>query len=54
MESQKPPRKSGINPIWWVIMLGLLAWNVYAGSTGALLPVKPAKGLYLMIPLTKE
>jgi cell division protease FtsH len=30
MESQKPPQKTGINPIWWVIMLGLLAWNVYA------------------------
>jgi cell division protease FtsH len=30
MESQKPPQKSGLNPIWWVIMLGLLAWNVYA------------------------
>lgn len=30
MESQKPPRKTGINPIWWVIMLLLLAWNVYA------------------------
>ncbi len=30
MESQKPPQKTGLNPIWWVIMLGLLAWNVYA------------------------
>jgi cell division protease FtsH len=30
MESQKPPQKTGINPIWWVIMVGLLAWNVYA------------------------
>jgi cell division protease FtsH len=30
MESQKPPQKTGINPIWWVIMLGLLAWNIYA------------------------
>jgi cell division protease FtsH len=30
MESQKPPQKTGINPIWWLIMLGLLAWNVYA------------------------
>jgi cell division protease FtsH len=30
MESQKPPQKIGINPIWWVIMLLLLAWNVYA------------------------
>jgi len=30
MESQKPPQRTGINPIWWVIMLALLAWNVYA------------------------
>ena len=30
MESPKPPQKKGINPIWWVIMLFLLAWNVYA------------------------
>jgi cell division protease FtsH len=30
MESQKPPQKTGLNPIWWIIMLGLLAWNVYA------------------------
>jgi cell division protease FtsH len=30
MESQKPPQKKRINPIWWVIMLLLLAWNVYA------------------------
>jgi cell division protease FtsH len=30
MESQKPPQKTGLNPIWWVIMLGLLAWNIYA------------------------
>ena len=30
MESQKPPQKTGLNPIWWVIMLALLAWNVYA------------------------
>jgi cell division protease FtsH len=30
MESQKPPQRTGLNPIWWVIMLGLLAWNVYA------------------------
>src|SRR5512137_2577414 len=30
MDSQKPPQKTGINPIWWVIMLGLLAWNIYA------------------------
>jgi cell division protease FtsH len=30
MESQKPPQKKGINPIWWVVMLVLLAWNVYA------------------------
>lgn len=30
MESQKQPQKSRINPIWWIIMLGLLAWNAYA------------------------
>src|SRR4030042_2673866 len=30
METQKPPQKTRINPIWWVIMLLLLAWNVYA------------------------
>ncbi len=30
MESQKPPQKTSLNPIWWVIMLGLLAWNIYA------------------------
>ena len=30
MESQKPPQKTGINPIWWVVMLALIAWNVYA------------------------
>jgi hypothetical protein len=30
MESQKPPQKMRINPIWWVVMLVLLAWNVYA------------------------
>jgi cell division protease FtsH len=30
MESPKPPQKRSINPIWWVIMLLLLAWNVYA------------------------
>jgi cell division protease FtsH len=30
MESQKPPQKRTINPIWWAIMLLLLAWNVYA------------------------
>ncbi len=30
MESQQPPKKSGINPIWWIILVGLLAWNVYA------------------------
>jgi cell division protease FtsH len=30
MESQKPPQRTGINPIWWVIMLALLVWNVYA------------------------
>jgi cell division protease FtsH len=30
MESQKPPQRSSLNPIWWVIMVGLLAWNVYA------------------------
>ena len=30
MESQKPPQKTGINPIWWVVMLVLIAWNVYA------------------------
>jgi len=30
MESQKPPQKPGINPIWWVVMLALIVWNVYA------------------------
>ena len=30
MESQKPPQRTNLNPIWWVIMMGLLAWNVYA------------------------
>ena len=30
MESQKPPQRTGINPIWWVIMLALVAWNLYA------------------------
>ncbi len=30
MESQKPPQKTGINPIWWVVMLVLIAWNLYA------------------------
>jgi len=30
MESQKPPQRSGINPLWWVVLVGLLAWNVYA------------------------
>ncbi|MGE5123836.1 MAG: ATP-dependent zinc metalloprotease FtsH [Acidobacteriaceae bacterium] len=30
MDSEKPPQRTGINPIWWVIMLGLLAWNLYA------------------------
>ena len=30
MESQKPPQKTRINPIWWVVMLVLIAWNVYA------------------------
>ena len=30
MEAQKPPQKMRINPIWWVVMLVLLAWNVYA------------------------
>jgi cell division protease FtsH len=30
MESQKPPQKSRINPIWWVVMLALIVWNVYA------------------------
>ncbi len=30
MESQTPPKRTGINPIWWVIMLLLLVWNVYA------------------------
>jgi cell division protease FtsH len=30
MESQKPPQRPGINPIWWVVLLALLAWNVYA------------------------
>jgi ATP-dependent Zn protease len=30
MESQKPPQKTGISPIWWLIMVGLLAWNLYS------------------------
>jgi cell division protease FtsH len=30
MESQKPPQKPGINPIWWLVMLALIAWNIYA------------------------
>src|SRR4030042_4680406 len=30
MESQKPPKRTRINPIWWVIMLLLLVWNVYS------------------------
>ncbi len=30
MESQKPPQKTGINPIWWLVMLALIAWNIYA------------------------
>jgi cell division protease FtsH len=30
MESQKPPQRQGINPIWWVVLLALIAWNVYA------------------------
>ena len=30
MEQQQPPKRSGINPIWWIILLALLAWNVYA------------------------
>src|SRR4030042_866895 len=30
MESQKPPKRTRINPIGWVIMLLLLAWNVYS------------------------
>jgi cell division protease FtsH len=30
MESQKPPQKPGINPIWWIVMLALIAWNIYA------------------------
>jgi len=30
MESQKPPQRTRINPIWWVVMLVLIAWNVYA------------------------
>ncbi len=30
MESQKPPQRTSISPIWWVIMLALLAWNVYS------------------------
>ena len=30
MDAQKPPQKSRINPIWWVVMLALIAWNVYA------------------------
>ncbi len=30
MESQKPPQRPSINPIWWVVLLALIAWNVYA------------------------
>jgi len=30
MDADKSPRRTGINPIWWVIMLGLVAWNLYA------------------------
>ncbi|PWB51509.1 MAG: cell division protein FtsH [Anaerolineales bacterium] len=30
MESEKQPKRSNLNPIWWVIMVGLLAWNLYA------------------------
>jgi cell division protease FtsH len=30
MEAQKPPKKPGINPILWVVLLALIAWNVYA------------------------
>ncbi len=30
MDSQKPPQRPGINPIWWVVLLALIAWNVYA------------------------
>ena len=30
MESQKPPQRTRLNPIWWVVMLALIAWNVYA------------------------
>ena len=30
MESQKPPQRQGINPIWWIVMLALIAWNIYA------------------------
>jgi cell division protease FtsH len=30
MESQKPPQRTRINPIWWVVMLALIAWNIYA------------------------
>jgi cell division protease FtsH len=30
MESQKPPQRQGINPIWWIVMLALIAWNLYA------------------------
>jgi cell division protease FtsH len=30
MESQKPPQKTGINPIWWIVLLALIAWNIYA------------------------
>ncbi len=30
MESQKPPQRTGINPIWWIVLVALIAWNVYA------------------------
>jgi cell division protease FtsH len=30
MESQKPPQRQAINPIWWIVMLALIAWNIYA------------------------
>jgi cell division protease FtsH len=30
MEEQQQPKRSGINPIWWIVLLALLAWNIYA------------------------
>jgi len=29
-QQQQQPKRSGISPIWWIILLALLVWNVYA------------------------